>query len=51
MAIFPKADFGGPTAVAGYALLPADKADSALQKQCREALLKAADAKVASISR
>lgn len=46
-----RADFGSPTAVAGYALLPAGQADSTLQKQCREALLKAADAKVASISR
>lgn len=45
-----KADFGSPSAVSSYALLPAEKADSALQKQCRDALLKAADAKVRSIS-
>jgi hypothetical protein len=47
---FSKADFGTTSGVASYALLPADKADSALQKQCRDALLKAADAKVRSIN-
>ncbi len=46
-----KADFGGPTAVASYALLPADKADPTLQKRSRDALLVAADAKVAGINR
>jgi endoglucanase len=45
-----KADFGNLSGVASYALLPADKADAALQKQCRDALLKAADAKVRSIN-
>ncbi len=46
-----KADFGGYTAVASYALLPAEEADAALQKQCRDALLKVADAKVTAISK
>lgn len=53
-ALFPdgnlsKADFGSYNAVTGYALLPADKADSALQKQCRDALLKVANSKVSAI--
>ncbi len=46
-----KANFGSFTAITGYALLPEANVDAALQKQCREALLKVADAKVASISK
>jgi endoglucanase len=43
--------FGGPSAVAGYALLAPAQTDAALQRRCRQALLKAADAKAAAVSR
>ena len=46
-----KANFGTYSAVSSYALLPADKAEPALQKRCRDALIKASDAKVAAISK
>ncbi|MDQ3814863.1 MAG: glycoside hydrolase family 9 protein, partial [Armatimonadota bacterium] len=46
-----KAKFDGPSAIAGYALLPTGQGDAALQQQCRLALLKAADAKAAAVSR
>jgi endoglucanase len=48
---FGDAKFGGPSAIAAYALLPVAQADGALQQQCREAVLKVADAKVAKVSR
>jgi len=41
------APFGGPSSVTAYAMLPAEKTDPALQKQCRDALLRASDAKTA----
>ena len=55
-ALFPdgnlaKANFGSYTAVIGYALLPEGKADPTLQKRCRDALLRVADAKIGSISK
>jgi len=43
--------FGGPSPVAGYALLPPGQADQALQQRCREALRKAADVKTVAVSR
>lgn len=48
---FSKAGFGSYSAVASYALLGAGKADPGLQKACRDALLKVADAKVAGVSK
>jgi hypothetical protein len=41
----------GPWAVAEYALLPKEKADAALQSQCRRIVLATADAKVADTTK
>lgn len=46
-----KANLGGPSGVAEYALLPADQADNALQRQCREAVIKVANAKTLTASK
>ena len=43
-------EYTGPWGILAYALMPPEKADAALQQKCRDAVLAAADRKVAAIN-